>query len=78
MAALLVRNLPDETHEALKARAKSHNRSTEAEVRAILAEAVREEAPGLGSVLFDIGRSIDGVELEFDRDDAPYEPIDFS
>jgi plasmid stability protein len=78
MAALLVRNLPDEVHTALKARAMHHSRSTEAEVRAILTEAVREDAPGLGSLLVDIGQSISGVEIEFVRDPAPYEPISFS
>ena len=36
MAALTIRNLSDETHRALKARAAAHHRSTEAEVRAIV------------------------------------------
>ena len=41
MAMLTVRNLPDEVHRALKARAASRGHSTEAEVRAILADAVK-------------------------------------
>ena len=36
MAQLVVRNLPDEVKERLKRRARAHNRSVEAEVRAIL------------------------------------------
>ena len=36
MAAVTIRNLSDETHRALKVRATPHNRSTEAEIRAIL------------------------------------------
>lgn len=77
MAALLVRNLPEETHAALKARAASHNRSTEAEVRAILTAAVHEEEPRIGTLLADLGRSVGGVELDIERDKTPYEPITF-
>lgn len=40
MAAITIRNLPDEVHRALKARAQRHGRSTEAEVRDILEKAV--------------------------------------
>jgi plasmid stability protein len=38
MATLTVRNLPDDVHRALRLRAAEHGRSTEGEVRAILAE----------------------------------------
>ena len=41
MPVLTVRNLPEETHRALRMRAARHGRSTEAEVRAILEETVR-------------------------------------
>ena len=43
MASVTVRNLPDETHRALRVRAATHGRSTEAEIRAILESAVRPE-----------------------------------
>ena len=43
MAMLTVRNLPDEVHRALRVRAALRGRSTEAEVRAILAETVLPE-----------------------------------
>ena len=43
MAAVTVRNLPEETHRALKLRAARNGRSTEAEIRVILEEAVRPE-----------------------------------
>ena len=33
MPAVTIRNLPEETHRAIKARAKLHNKSTEAEIR---------------------------------------------
>jgi plasmid stability protein len=39
MGMMTIRNIPDEIHNALKARAKRHNRSAEAEVRAILEKA---------------------------------------
>jgi plasmid stability protein len=41
MAVITVRSLPEETHRALRLRAALHGRSTEAEIRLILEEAVR-------------------------------------
>ena len=41
MANLTIRNVDDEVVEALKAKAKAHNRSLEAEIRQILADQVR-------------------------------------
>jgi plasmid stability protein len=41
MAILTVRNVPDEVHRALRLRAAEHGRSTEGEVREILALAVK-------------------------------------
>lgn len=41
MATLNIRNLPDEVHRELRQRAARHNRSMEAEARAILGEACR-------------------------------------
>lgn len=43
MAAITVRNLPDDVRRRLKQRAAAHNRSMEAEARAILSDAVAEE-----------------------------------
>ena len=52
MAAIVVRNISEETHRALRARARRHGRSTEAEVRAILDGAVRPaQRVRLGSAL---------------------------
>ncbi len=45
MANLTIRNIENETVEALKQRAKSHRRSLEAELRQILADAVHPMAP---------------------------------
>lgn len=80
MAVLTVRNLPDEAHRALRMRAAMHGRSTEAEVRAILEEAVRPEGHvKLGSLLADIGRRAKLSDEDFavfaQRDKSPAEPL---
>ena len=68
MAVLTVRNLPAETHRALRVRAARHGRSTEAEVRAILEEAVRPaERVRIGSELAALGRKFGGIELDIRR-----------
>lgn len=59
MAMLTVRNLPDEVHRALRVRAARHGRSTEAEVRAILEEAIKPRGRlRLGSMLAGVGREV--------------------
>ena len=78
MASVTVRNLPDETHRALRVRAAMHGLSTEAEIRAILENAVRPEGRiKLGSLLAEIGREVGGVDLEIERDRTPAEPLSF-
>ncbi len=78
MASVTVRNLPDETHRALRVRAAMHGRSTEAEIRAILESAARPEGRiKLGSLLAEIGREVSGVDLEIERDRTPVEPMSF-
>ena len=78
MASVTVRNLPDETHRALRVRAAMHGLSTEAEIRAILENAVRPEGRiKLGSLLAEIGREAGGVDLEIERDRTPVEPLGF-
>ena len=71
MSALTVRNLPDETHRALRVRAAQNGRSTEAEIRAILEEAVRpKERIKIGSELAAFGDKYD-LDLEIVRDKEP-------
>ena len=78
MPVVTVRNLPDETHRALKVRAARHGRSTEAEIREILEEAVRPEVRvRIGSELAAFGRRIGGIDLEIARDQAPTDPATF-
>jgi plasmid stability protein len=76
MPALTVRNLSEATHRALRVRAAEHGRSTEAEVRAILDEAVKPKI-GLGTRLWQIGREFGGDDLDFSRDQTPARAVDF-
>jgi antitoxin FitA len=81
MAAVTIRNLSEEAHRALKVRAARHNRSTEAEMRAILEAAARPEGRlRLGTALSKIGQkygltNADIEALEQVRDTRPAEPI---
>jgi plasmid stability protein len=78
MAVVTVRNLPDETHRALKLRAARHGRSTEAEIRDILEKAVAPEKQlKLGSALKAFGERFGGLELDIARDPTPSKPITF-
>jgi plasmid stability protein len=83
MAAVTIRNLSEEAHRALKVRAARHNRSTEAEMRAILEAAVRPEGRLLlGTAMSEVSRMMgltnaDIEALEQVRDTRPAEPIRF-
>ncbi len=78
MPAVTVRNLPEKTHRALKVRAAQNGRSTEAEIRVILEEAVSPKARmKIGSQLAAFGRRYGGIELDSKRDRRPIEPARF-
>ncbi len=78
MRVVTVRNLPDETHRALRLRAARHGRSTEAEIRAILEEVVRPETRvKVGSELAAFGRRFGGIDLDLAREQAPTDPATF-
>ena len=79
MPSVSVRNLPEETHRALRVRAAQNGRSTEAEIRAILEAALK---PGshvnIRSALQALGQSFGGVDLDQVRDHAPIQPAEFA
>jgi plasmid stability protein len=78
MRVVTVRNLPEETHRALRLRAAQHGRSTEAEIRDILEEAVHPETRvKIGSELAAFGRRFGGIDLDIAREQAPAEPATF-
>jgi antitoxin FitA len=67
MAAVTIRNLSNEAHRALKVRAARNNRSTEAEIRAILEEAARPVARlKLGSALAERGLKLGLTNADVD------------
>lgn len=83
MATFTVRDLPSEVHRALRIRAAQQGRSTEAEVREILTNAVKpNERVRVGDTLADIGRQVglsnDDFKI-FDRisDKTPAQPSKF-
>jgi plasmid stability protein len=78
MPAVTVRNLPAAVHRALKLRAARNARSTEAEIRVILEEAVAPKARiKIGSELAAFGQRYGGIELNYKRDRRPIEPAEF-
>ncbi len=83
MAILTVRNVPDDVHRALRVRAAQHGRSTEAEVREILAAVVKpEKRVRVGEALAAIGRKISLTDEDFAvfesvRDKTPAKPLSF-
>ncbi|MBS0454648.1 MAG: Arc family DNA-binding protein [Proteobacteria bacterium] len=85
MPAVIIRNLPEETHRALKLRAEQHGRSTEAEIRDILEATVRPAARiRMGSALSRLSQDagltnedLDALRIEIDHGKRPAEPMDF-
>lgn len=83
MAAVTIRNLSEEAHRALKVRAAQHDRSTEAEMRAILEAAARPEGRlRLGTALSEMSRKIGVTNADVEalghiRDIRPAEPMRF-
>jgi len=73
MSAVSIRNLDDRVKERLRVRAAQHGRSMEAEMRAILTEAVSEPADdgGLFHALLDAFGELGGVELDIPRRQVP-------
>ncbi len=83
MVAVTIRNLPEEVHRALKLRAAQHNRSAEAEMRAILEAALRPAGRlRLGTALLEISRNagLTNADVEAQgqvRDSKPADPMRF-
>ena len=83
MAMMTIRNLPDDVHRALRVQAAQHGRSTEAEVREILAVAVKPETRvRLGEALAALSRNVGLTNDDFEvfqqvRDKMPAEPVSF-
>jgi antitoxin FitA len=78
MPAVTVRNIPETTHRALRLRAAQAGRSTEAEIRYILEEAVQADTPvRIGSEIAALAQSFGGFDLPLKRRIEPAEPAVF-
>jgi plasmid stability protein len=78
MAALTVRKIPEETHRAIKQRAKQNGRSAEAEIRALIEETYRpKERVKLGTWLHERAMEFGGFKLDIERDKTPAGTVSF-
>ena len=78
MAQIVVRQIPDEVHRALKAQAAAHGRSAEAELREIIARAVLPDARSrAGDLMRGIWSGAETSDLTLERDRRPVEPARF-
>ena len=76
MTAISIRNLDPEVKARLRVRAAEHGRSMEAEIRAILVDAVAEQRPGLFDALRAISLEHGGVDLDLRRKRRRQRPVD--
>ncbi len=77
MAAISVRDLDDDVRDRIRVRAARHGRSMEAEIRAILTDAVREpDGDGLFQVMLDRFTAVGGVELDLPTRHTPVRAAD--
>jgi len=78
MAAVSIRDLDDEVRERLRVRAARNGRSMEAEIRAILTQAVNDvdQNVGLAQALMQRFGDLGGLDLEpVARDQQPRLPV---
>jgi antitoxin FitA len=80
MAAVSIRNLDDTVRERLRIRAAAHGRSMEAEMRAILVEAVREpgDDEGILGALVERFDELGGIDLDLPSRAVPPRAVDFT
>ena len=78
MPAVTVRNIPEKTHRLLRLRAAHNQRSTEAEIRVILEDAVAPKSRiRIGSELAAFAKRFGGINLDIQRDKKPAKPATF-
>lgn len=77
MATLTIRDFDDRLRDQLRIRAAQHGRSMEAEVRAILSQALitQSESSGLGSRIHQRFAAVGSIDLDLpDRIEQPRDP----
>jgi plasmid stability protein len=79
MAAITVRNLDDHVKHRLRVRAAQHGRSMEAEVRAIIVEAVgvEDEPKNILMALHERFAELGGVDLDLPPRNTPPRIVEF-
>ena len=78
MPTIVLRNLPAETHRALKLRAELNGQGIEAEILAILEDTVKPVGRlKIGSALATFKDEIGDSKMEFRRDLTPIKPASF-
>ncbi len=79
MAAITVRNLDDHVKQRLRVRAAQHGRSMEAEVRAILVEAVgvEDEPKNILTRLHETFAELGGVDLDIPPRTGEHRAVEF-
>ncbi len=78
MAAVTIRNLPEETHRALKLRAAAMGAARSLRFASSCKKpSPRNRRMKIGSELAAFGRRYGGIELNYKRDRRPIEPAEF-
>lgn len=78
MAQIVVRQIPEEVHRALKAQAAAHGHSAEAELREIIARAVLPQSrPRAGDLMRSIWSGAETDDLSVERNRTPAKPAGF-
>ena len=78
MTAISIRNLDPDVKARLRVRAAEHGRSMEAEIRAILVDAVTERPMGLFDALRTISLEHGGVDLDLPSKSLRQRPVDLT
>ena len=76
MTAISIRNLDSEVKAKLRIRAAQHGRSMEAEIRAILTDAVAQRPVGFFDAIRAVSLEHGGVDLDLRRHKQRQRPVD--
>lgn len=78
MTAISIRNLDPDVKAKLRVRAAEHGRSMEAEIRAILVDAVAQRPTGLFDAIRTISLEHGGVDLDLRKKSRRQRPVDLT
>ena len=78
VTAISIRNLDPDVKAKLRVRAAEHGRSMEAEIRAILVDAVAQRPTGLLDAIRTISLEHGGVDLDLRKKSRRQRPVDLT